>query len=85
MQKLIEVDATKSILDDHTPSLKGNLERKRIVQVRGLNKTLGLKRVIKNFSLDIYSGEIICLLGNNGSGKTTLINLLTGLLYPDLD
>lgn len=39
--------------------------------------------MINDFSLDIYAGEIICLLGNNGSGKTTLINLLTGLTEPD--
>jgi ABC-type multidrug transport system ATPase subunit len=37
-----------------------------------------------NFSLDIYGGEILCLLGNNGSGKTTLINLLTGLIEPEV-
>jgi len=38
---------------------------------------------VKDFSLDIKPGEVMCLLGNNGSGKTTLINLLTGLIPSD--
>jgi len=32
--------------------------------------------------LDIYEGEITCLLGHNGAGKTTLMNILTGLTLP---
>jgi ABC-type multidrug transport system ATPase subunit len=35
--------------------------------------------VIKDFSLSINAGEIVCLLGTNGSGKTTLVNMLTAL------
>ena len=34
-------------------------------------------------SLDIYEGQITCLLGHNGAGKTTLINTLTGLIRAD--
>jgi ABC-type glutathione transport system ATPase component len=78
-----ESEHSKSILGDLTPLLKNNVQRKRLVQIRNLTKTLDRKKVIKDFSLDIYSGEILCLLGNNGSGKTTLINLLTGLIHPD--
>ena len=33
---------------------------------------------VKNFSLDIYEGQITALLGHNGAGKTTLCNILTG-------
>jgi len=44
-----------------------------------LRKAFGDSEVIKNFSLDIKAGEVMCLLGTNGSGKTTLVNLLTGL------
>ena len=34
-------------------------------------------------ALDVYEGEITCLLGHNGAGKTTLINTLTGLITAD--
>ena len=32
--------------------------------------------IIKNFSLDIYKGEIFSLLGANGSGKSTMLKLI---------
>jgi ABC-type sugar transport system ATPase subunit len=55
-----------------------------LVMISGLSKRVHEKEIlIDNFSLNIYSGEIMCLLGNNGSGKTTLINLLTGLVKLD--
>ena len=31
-------------------------------------------------SLNLYSGQIFCLLGHNGAGKSTVINMLTGML-----
>uniref|UniRef100_F6TE16 ABC transporter domain-containing protein n=1 Tax=Ciona intestinalis TaxID=7719 RepID=F6TE16_CIOIN len=35
---------------------------------------------VKNFSLDIYEGQITAILGHNGAGKTTLFNILTGFV-----
>ncbi|MFA9379033.1 MAG: ABC transporter ATP-binding protein [Lachnotalea sp.] len=37
---------------------------------------------IKNFSLEVSEGEIVCLSGPNGSGKTTLINCIFGIINP---
>eukprot|EP01084_Bolivina_argentea_P195832 335847_1 len=37
-------------------------------------------KAVDNISLDLYSGQIFCLLGHNGAGKTTTISMLTGLL-----
>ena len=54
-----------------------------LVRIQGLCKTIRGSEIIKDFSLDIKAGEVMCLLGNNGSGKTTLINLLTGLMPAD--
>eukprot|EP01084_Bolivina_argentea_P040743 75228_1 len=54
--------------------------------IRGLTKhfssVLGGKvvRAVNSISMDVYSGEVFCLLGHNGAGKTTTINMLTGLL-----
>lgn len=48
-----------------------------------ISKSYDNKQIIKNTSLEIYEGEIVCLLGISGVGKTTLFNVLSGLLLPE--
>lgn len=38
--------------------------------------------VLRDLSLNIREGEIVCLLGANGSGKTTLLRTLAGICAP---
>lgn len=38
--------------------------------------------VVEDISLDIYEGEIVCMLGPSGSGKSSLMRILTGLVEP---
>ena len=53
------------------------------IDVQGLSKSFGRKRVVNNLSLRVATGEIYGFLGPNGSGKTTSIRMLCGLLTPD--
>jgi ABC-2 type transport system ATP-binding protein len=53
------------------------------IDVQGLNKSFGAKRVVRDFSLQVRPGEIYGFLGPNGSGKTTSIRMMCGLLKPD--
>ncbi|MCL2298220.1 MAG: ABC transporter ATP-binding protein [Proteobacteria bacterium] len=53
------------------------------IDVRGLNKYFGKKKVVDDLSLQVRPGEIFGFLGPNGSGKTTSIRLMCGLLTPD--
>lgn len=39
----------------------------------------GKKAVLKNASLEVHSGDFICVCGANGSGKSTFLSLLSGL------
>ena len=54
-----------------------------VIDVRGLNKSFGGKRVVQDFSIQVKRGQIFGFLGPNGSGKTTTIRMLCGLLTPD--
>ena len=53
------------------------------IEVEGLNKSFGGRRVVKNFSIEVEQGRITGFLGPNGSGKTTTLRMLCGLLTPD--
>ncbi|MGE0486713.1 MAG: LPS export ABC transporter ATP-binding protein [Gammaproteobacteria bacterium] len=48
--------------------------------VRHLAKTYRSRRVVKDVSLDVASGEVIGLLGPNGAGKTTSFYMIVGLV-----
>jgi ABC-2 type transport system ATP-binding protein len=53
------------------------------IDVRGLNKAFGGRRVVQDVSIQVARGRITGFLGPNGSGKTTTLRLLCGLLTPD--
>ncbi len=53
------------------------------IDVKGLRKSFGPRKVVDGLSLAVQEGEICGFLGGNGSGKTTTIRLLCGLLTPD--
>ena len=54
-----------------------------MLQIQGISKSYGKQNVLRNFSFDIQSGEIISVVGSSGSGKTTLLRLISGLELPD--
>ena len=53
------------------------------IDVKGLEKSFGDKKVVKDFAIQVPKGMIFGFLGPNGSGKTTTIRMLCGLLTPD--
>jgi branched-chain amino acid transport system ATP-binding protein len=50
----------------------------------GLNKHFGGLHVTCDLALKVEAGARHALIGPNGAGKTTVINLLTGVLTPDV-
>ena len=50
-----------------------------VFSLKGVNKSFGPIDVLHDISLDVYTGEVLCLLGDNGAGKSTLIKILSGV------
>ena len=53
------------------------------LKVSGLSKSFGSIEVLKNFCVEVRTGEFLTLLGPSGCGKTTLLNLIAGFFPPD--
>lgn len=54
-----------------------------IVNVCGISKSFGGRKVVDNLSLSVSSGEVFGLLGHNGAGKSTTIEMILGIKKPD--
>lgn len=53
-----------------------------LLKARGLSKSFGGIKAVKDISFDLMPGEILGLIGPNGAGKTTCFNLITGFYEP---
>lgn len=48
--------------------------------IKGLHKTIGRKKIIKDLNFEIRPGEVYGFIGPNGAGKTTTIRMMVGLI-----
>ncbi len=53
-----------------------------VLEFRGVNTHYGPVHVLKDIDIEIYAGEIVCLLGGNASGKTTTLKTVLGMVAP---
>jgi len=57
-------------------------ERTPVLEFRGVNTHYGPVHILKDVGIEIYAGEIVCLLGGNASGKTTVLKTVLGMVTP---
>ena len=52
-----------------------------LLKIENLDVFIGSTQILRNISLGVNEGEIVCLLGRNGAGKSSIIKSIIGL-YP---
>ena len=58
-------------------------DRSPILKLKNIGKSFSGIPVLNNVDLDLYPGEVHCLMGENGAGKSTLIKIISGSYIAD--
>jgi iron(III) transport system ATP-binding protein len=53
------------------------------LKLNALSKSFNGRKIIDCLDLEVYAGEVFCILGPSGCGKTTLLRMIAGLELPD--
>ena len=53
-----------------------------LLRLDGIDTYYGQIHILENVSLEVRSGELVCLLGGNASGKSTTLKTILGLVRP---
>src|SRR5215213_8386286 len=53
-----------------------------LLRLQNVNTYYGPIHILQDVNLEIYPGELVCLLGGNASGKSTTLKTILGLVRP---
>jgi len=54
-----------------------------ILKIKDLRKKFGDNDVLNGFTMELFEGENLVIMGKSGSGKSVMIKCLVGLMLPD--
>ncbi len=63
--------------------MKGTTNIAPILKIKNLRKSFGDNHVLNGFTMELFEGENLVLMGKSGSGKSVMIKCLVGLMQPD--
>jgi branched-chain amino acid transport system ATP-binding protein len=63
-------------------AISGDGDRRPVLELRNVSTHYGLVAVLRNVNVEIFEGEMVCLLGGNASGKTTTLKTILGYVKP---
>ncbi|MDW7694350.1 ABC transporter ATP-binding protein [Flammeovirgaceae bacterium SG7u.111] len=85
MRKLTDMENI-TLASKSTTSLNGVSQLPKILRTNdlqiGYKSKKGNKMVAEHLNLELYPGQLVCLLGANGAGKSTLMRTLAGIQAP---
>jgi len=64
------------------PEPQPDEHRTPVLELRDVSTHYGLVSVLRDVTMEIYPGEMVCLLGGNASGKTTTLKTILGYVTP---
>ena len=57
--------------------------KESIINIKQLRKSFGENEILKGIDLEVFKGEVVCIIGSSGSGKSTLLRCCNLLEYPE--